>query len=177
MFLYLSKITKISDFFLPLNYLLKYQFLKNSDNLILMQKWILVYVFFIQIYAFVKQILIIGNIIYFLFANWLFFFINHLNQIILFPRRRFELIKYIVRSLIIIAIMIYITLIFFVKKKIEYIKFLPKAITIYFKKIKWLKYKNNHRFTKLANFWLVNINKINCKMLINISLSLRLRKI
>ena len=59
-------------------------------------------------------------------------------------------------------------------------RFLPKAITIYFGKKEGFDYKNNHGCSKLANFWLDNIRELNCKILVvlsYISLRLKARKI
>ena len=47
-----------------------------------------------------------------------------------------------------------------------HMKFLPKAVTICSGEEKGFDYKNNHRYSKSSNFWLDNINKINCKMLV-----------
>lgn len=46
------------------------------------------------------------------------------------------------------------------------VKFPLKAITIYSKEEKRFDYENNHGRDKSANFWLDNINKINCRMLV-----------
>lgn len=55
-------------------------------------------------------------------------------------------------------------------------KFLFKAITIYFRAKKQFNCKNNYRYSKLADFKLDNISKINCKILIIILyILLRLR--
>ena len=51
----------------------------------------------------------------------------------------------------------------------EYVKFLFKALTIYFGEKKRFNCKKNYRYVKLANFWLNNISKINCKILIVLS--------
>ena len=45
-------------------------------------------------------------------------------------------------------------------------RFFLKAITVYSKKKRGFYYKNNHGYSKLANFWLNNINKINYRMLV-----------
>lgn len=45
-------------------------------------------------------------------------------------------------------------------------RFLPKAVTVCTGKDKTFDYKNNHECNKSANFWLDNMSKINCKMLI-----------
>lgn len=45
-------------------------------------------------------------------------------------------------------------------------KFPPKVVTICSRKKKGFDCKNNHKYSKLANFWLDNINKIKCRMLI-----------
>lgn len=44
-------------------------------------------------------------------------------------------------------------------------KFLLKVITVYFGKKEEFDCKNNYKYGKLANLWLNNISKINCKML------------
>lgn len=44
--------------------------------------------------------------------------------------------------------------------------FSPNAVTICFKAKAELDCKNNYKCGKLANFWLVTINKINFKMLV-----------
>ena len=44
--------------------------------------------------------------------------------------------------------------------------FLPKAITICSRKKERFNYKNNYRCSKLANFRVDNISKINCRMLV-----------
>ncbi len=46
------------------------------------------------------------------------------------------------------------------------VRFLPKAIAICFREKKGFDCKNNHGCGKSANFWLDNIGKFNCKMLI-----------
>lgn len=48
----------------------------------------------------------------------------------------------------------------------EYMRFLPKVITIYFGKKIRFDYKNNSKYNKLANFQLDIINKINYKTLV-----------
>ena len=48
----------------------------------------------------------------------------------------------------------------------RHIKFLFKAIIIYFKEEKRFNCKINYRCNKLANFWLDYISKINYKMLV-----------
>lgn len=78
--------------------------------------------------------------------------------------------------------MIYTTFIIFLqkKKKIVYIKFLPKLVTVYSKIKAEFDYKNNHRCSKLTNFQLDIINKIHYKILVVIlytSLELRLKKV
>lgn len=61
------------------------------------------------------------------------------------------------------------------KEKMRYMRFLPKAITVYSREKKIFNCKNNHKYGKLANFWLDNISKINCRTLIVLSYtSLRL---
>lgn len=47
-----------------------------------------------------------------------------------------------------------------------YIRFLSKTITIYSKEEEGFNCKNNHDCGKLANFWLDNIRKINCRILV-----------
>lgn len=62
----------------------------------------------------------------------------------------------------------------------RYVKFLPKAVTICFREKEEFNCKNNYKYSKLANFWLDNNSKINCKMLIvflYILLKLGLRKV
>ena len=59
-------------------------------------------------------------------------------------------------------------------------RFLFKAVIIYFREKKRVDYKNNYEHNKLANFWLNNISKIYSKILIIISSTLsniRLRNI
>ena len=46
------------------------------------------------------------------------------------------------------------------------VRFLPKAVTVYSGKEKGFNCKNNHKCDKSANFWLDNISKINCRMLV-----------
>ena len=61
-----------------------------------------------------------------------------------------------------------------------HLKFLPKAIIVCFEEKKGFNYKDNHRCSKLANFWLDNISKINCNTLVflsYISSGLRSKKI
>ena len=50
-----------------------------------------------------------------------------------------------------------------------YVKFLPKIVNICSREKKRFDCKNNHGCSKLANFWLDNISKINCKMLVVLS--------
>lgn len=57
------------------------------------------------------------------------------------------------------------------KEKIEHVKFLSKAITIYSTEKEEFDYKNNHRYNKSANFQLNNIGKINYKTLVVLSYS------
>ena len=47
----------------------------------------------------------------------------------------------------------------------EYMRFLLKVVPVCSKEKKRFDYKNNHGDSQLANFWLDNISKINCKML------------
>ena len=58
--------------------------------------------------------------------------------------------------------------------------FLPKVVTVYFREKTGFDCKYNHRYGKLANFWLDIINKINFKTLVVISYTssgLRSRKL
>lgn len=48
-------------------------------------------------------------------------------------------------------------------------RFLPKVVTICFGEEEEFDCKNNHGYDELANFWLNNINKNNCGMLIVLS--------
>ena len=48
----------------------------------------------------------------------------------------------------------------------RYISFLSKVVTIYFGEEKRFDCKNNHKCKKSANFYLDNISKINCKILV-----------
>lgn len=48
----------------------------------------------------------------------------------------------------------------------RYVRFLPKAITVYFREEEKFDCKNNHKSSKLANFWIDNISQIYCKMLV-----------
>lgn len=48
----------------------------------------------------------------------------------------------------------------------RYMRFLPKTITINSEKEVGFKYKNNHKYNKSANFWLDNISKIDCRILV-----------
>lgn len=74
-----------------------------------------------------------------------------------------------------------IFLIFSLKeKKIWYVIFLCKVITVFFREKEKIEYRNNNIYGKMANFQLVNIGKINYRMLVvilYISLRLRLKKI
>lgn len=45
-------------------------------------------------------------------------------------------------------------------------RFLSKALTVFFKEKKGFDYKNNYKYDKLANFCLDNIFKINYKILV-----------
>lgn len=59
-------------------------------------------------------------------------------------------------------------------------RFLPKVVSVYFKKEKRFDCKNNHRYSKSTNLQLNNIIKISYKILVIIShilLRLRLKKI
>ena len=59
-------------------------------------------------------------------------------------------------------------------------RFPPKAIIVCSRKEKEFDCKKNHGCGKLANFWLDNISKINCKTLVIlscISLKLGLKKV
>lgn len=57
-------------------------------------------------------------------------------------------------------------------------KFPPKVVTVYFREEKGFDCMDNYGRSKLANFWLDNINKMNCKTLIILSYtSLGLRSI
>ena len=59
-------------------------------------------------------------------------------------------------------------------------RFPPKAITMYSGEKKRFDCKNNHKCGKSANFWVDNITKINCRMLVVLSytlLGLGLRKV
>ena len=61
-----------------------------------------------------------------------------------------------------------------------HVRFPPKVVTVYSREKKAFDYKNNYQCNKLANFWLDNISKINCRMLVILSftlLELGLRKI
>ena len=58
----------------------------------------------------------------------------------------------------------------------EHVRFLPKAVTVCFRKKEGFHCKNNHKCNKSGNFWLGKIGKINYKMLIALSyISLRLK--
>lgn len=81
-----------------------------------------------------------------------------------FPNNKFELPKHSSKK----------------KQKMKCIKFKPKAIIVYFEKEERFNYKNIYEYDILANFWLNNISKINCKMLVIMSyipLRLELRKV
>ena len=49
------------------------------------------------------------------------------------------------------------------------VRFLSKAVTICSGEKEGFDCKNNHGRGKLANFWLDNINKMNCRMLVVLS--------
>lgn len=51
----------------------------------------------------------------------------------------------------------------------EYMSFLPKAVTICSEKEEKFDYKNNHGYNKLANSRLDNISKINYRILVVLS--------
>lgn len=69
-----------------------------------------------------------------------------------FPIGRFELLKLISRSLLIIANIEHINFFNLLqKKKMVYLRFLLKVITICFRKKAEFNYKNNHKYNKLAN--------------------------
>ena len=62
----------------------------------------------------------------------------------------------------------------------RYIRFLSKAVTVCSEKEKRFDGKNNHKYNKLANFWLNNISKFNYKILVVLlytSLEFRLKKV
>lgn len=59
-------------------------------------------------------------------------------------------------------------------------RFLPKIVTGYFGEKTRFDYKNNYGYSKLANFWLDIIGKINCKIpvvILYILLGLRWKKV
>lgn len=49
------------------------------------------------------------------------------------------------------------------------VRFPPKAVTVFSKEKEGFECKNNHGRGKWANFWLDNISKINCRMLVVLS--------
>lgn len=64
--------------------------------------------------------------------------------------------------------------------KMWYIRILPKAVTISSREKAGFNYKNNHKNSKSANFWLNTINKINYKIWVVMSYALsrlELRKV
>ena len=66
------------------------------------------------------------------------------------------------------------------EEKMECISFLPKSIIICYKEKKGFDYKNNSQCDQLINFYLDNINNINCKILVillYILLVLELKKV
>ena len=66
------------------------------------------------------------------------------------------------------------------KEKIRRVRFLPKVVIVCSGEKKGFDYKNNHGYGKLTNFWLNNISKINCRMLVVLSYTssrLKLKKI
>lgn len=49
------------------------------------------------------------------------------------------------------------------------VKFLSEVITVYSGEKKEFDYKNNYGYDKSANFRLINLSKINCKMVVLLS--------
>ena len=54
-----------------------------------------------------------------------------------------------------------------------HVRFLPKAVTVYFEKKEGFDCKNNNGYGKLGNFRLDNISKFNCRILVVLSLLIK----